>query len=137
MGVRGVPGASLRAFRDLFPQAMVYGADIDRQILFEEDRIKTFFVDQTDPASLSVLGSNVPSRVDLLIDDGLHAPYANIYTLQFGLPRLRVGGWLVIEDISPAALAVWECVSALLARRFVPAIVEARGGLLFVVERRL
>jgi hypothetical protein len=43
MGINGRPGASLRAWRELFPRALVYGADIDRDILFEEDRIKTFY----------------------------------------------------------------------------------------------
>src|SRR5713101_8031943 len=42
MGVFGAPGASLRGWRELFPHALVYGADIDRTILLEEDRIKTF-----------------------------------------------------------------------------------------------
>ena len=37
MGKRGRPGSSLRAFRDFLPTARIYGADIDRQILFEED----------------------------------------------------------------------------------------------------
>ena len=55
MGKRGRPGGSLRAFRDFLPKAQIYGADIDRQILFEEDRITTFFADQTDPASLTAL----------------------------------------------------------------------------------
>jgi hypothetical protein len=36
MGVNGKPGASLRAWRDYFPHATIYGADIDRDILFKE-----------------------------------------------------------------------------------------------------
>lgn len=48
----GIPGASLRGWRELFPQALVYGADIDRDILFEEDRIKTFYCDQLDSVSI-------------------------------------------------------------------------------------
>ncbi len=42
MGVFGVPGASLRGWRQLFPHALVYGADTDRESLFQEDQIKTF-----------------------------------------------------------------------------------------------
>jgi hypothetical protein len=34
MGVAGTPGASLRGWRELFPNATIYGADIDRTILF-------------------------------------------------------------------------------------------------------
>src|SRR5215469_12507693 len=46
MGVPGRPGASLRGWREFFPHAHVYGADIDTTILFQEARIKTFPCDQ-------------------------------------------------------------------------------------------
>lgn len=49
MGVFGAPGASHRGWREIFPHAQVHGADIDRRVLFEEDRIKTFYCDQLDP----------------------------------------------------------------------------------------
>ena len=55
MGRKGVPGASLRGFRDWAPQAIVRGADVDRRILFSEERITTHFVDQNDPESLPIL----------------------------------------------------------------------------------
>ena len=45
MTENGIPGASLRVFRDYFKKAQIYGADIDKDILFKENRIKTFYVD--------------------------------------------------------------------------------------------
>jgi hypothetical protein len=33
MGAKGMPGASLRGWRDFFPHACIFGADIDRDIL--------------------------------------------------------------------------------------------------------
>jgi hypothetical protein len=57
MGSTGRPGASLRGWKELFPYATVFGADIDRAALFQEDRIKTFYCDQLDPAAISVLWS--------------------------------------------------------------------------------
>ena len=42
MGSLGRPGASLRGWRDLFPNAMIFGADVDRDILFA----RTGHVDQ-------------------------------------------------------------------------------------------
>ena len=52
MGSDGKPLASLRAWRDYFPNAQIYGADIDKDILTNEERIKTFFVDQTKPDTI-------------------------------------------------------------------------------------
>jgi hypothetical protein len=49
----GMPGASLRVWRDYFRNAKIYGGDIDKEILFEEDRIKTFYVDQLDTSSIN------------------------------------------------------------------------------------
>lgn len=135
MGPLGRPGASIRAFRDYFPNSLVFGADIDERILFVEERIRTAQVDQTDPSSLDRLGQLVGTDIDLVIDDGLHTPNANIAALGFGLSRIRVGGWVVIEDISLAAQSMWPVVAALLPARFNPTLVTAREGSLFAVRR--
>jgi cephalosporin hydroxylase len=135
MGKRGRPGGSLRAFRDFLPKAQVYGADIDRQILFEEDRITTFFVDQTDPASLTTLASLIGDHFDLIIDDGLHSPNANLAVLDFGLRKLKIGGWLVIEDIRSEALPIWQLTAAIVPQRFEARLVTARKAALFAVQR--
>jgi hypothetical protein len=136
MGAKGRPGASLRAFREFLPNATIYGADIDRGILFDDDRIKTFFVDQTDMASLDDLSQAVPDDLDLVIDDGLHCPDANLATLLFSLKKLRVGGWVVIEDIAPAASPLWRLIAAVLNDRFPNCLVSAKGGLMFVLQRK-
>jgi SAM-dependent methyltransferase len=136
MGRQGKPGASLRAFRDYLPRACIYGADVDTRILFEEDRIKTFFVDQTDLASLESLGRRIAGDFDLIIDDGLHSPNANIAVLAFALKRLKPGGWVVIEDIVGDAAPVWHVVAALLPQTFEPHLVAIRkGGVAFAVRR--
>jgi hypothetical protein len=117
MGKDGKPGASLRAFRDYLPQAMIYGADIDSDILFEEDHIKTFFVDQTNPDTLEELSQKLPDQFDLIIDDGLHSPNANIATLTFALPKLKSnGGWFILEDIPAIALPIWKVVETILPK---------------------
>lgn len=43
MGPNGKHGASLYGWKDFFSNSNIYGADIDSDILFSEDRIKTFF----------------------------------------------------------------------------------------------
>lgn len=57
----GVPGGSLRAYRDYLPNAKIYGAGIDASILFPEDRINTFVVDQLDPEPLNSVGEKIES----------------------------------------------------------------------------
>lgn len=135
MGAKGAPGASLRAFRDFLPGASINGADVDRRILFTEDRIKTFFVDQTDPYSFNELAEGGPASYDLVIDDGLHSPAANLAVLNFALQRVRPGGWIVVEDIAASAVPVWQVVAALLAPQWRCQIVDAHYGYLFVAHR--
>lgn len=135
MGHRGHPGASLRAFRDYLPDSAVLGADIDRDILFEEERIRTFWVDQTSDASVRALEAQLPDDLHLIIDDGLHSPNANLQVLMLALRVLPVHGWLVIEDIIPAAEDFWRVVAAALPDRFETTLVRAKGGDMFVVRR--
>jgi len=134
MGKHGKPGASVRAFRDFMPHAMIYGADIDSRILFEEERIKTFYVDQTDARSMEVLGQFTGRKLHLIIDDGLHCPHANLGTVHFAIDHLEPGGTLVIEDIRPESVPIWQLVAHILAD-WKCQLLEARGGILFVATR--
>lgn len=130
-------GGSLRAFRDFCPQAQIYGADIDRRILFQEARIQTFFVDQTSSEAFGQLAGQIPSSMNLILDDGLHSPEANLQTLCFALPRLVPGGWVVIEDIGLAAAPIWSVVAALLpSSEWDVCMLESPRALLFAVQRK-
>lgn len=135
MGRTGSPGASLRAFRDYCPNADIFGADIDRRILFQENRIKTFYIDQLNPCAIVDFLDHIDNSFDLIIDDGLHSPNANLATLNFSLNLLRVGGWFVIEDISFDALDLWSLVSAILPVGYKSHIFSADGGIIFAVQR--
>lgn len=137
MGSDGRPGASLRAFSEYLPNAVIYGADVDRRILFAEGRIRTFFVDQTDPGSFGEIAAAIPQDFDVIIDDGLHAPNANVSTLTFALQRLKVRGWFVVEDISAAAVPLWSVVSALLPANYESRLIDANGVFLFLVQRKV
>ena len=134
MGAGHPPGGSLRAFRD-FTQAPVYGADFDRGILFEEPLIRCFFVDQTQPSTFLALDSDIPDGLDLVIDDGLHAPNANLATLTYGLRKVRDGGWVVIEDIGLPAVPLWQVVYALLSRGLECHLLRGRVSYMFVVRK--
>lgn len=134
MGREGKPGASLRAFKDCLADAAIYGADVDKDILFTEERIQTFFVDQTDLDSVRKLGEQLPQQLDLIIDDGLHAPNANLAILLLAMSKLRQGGWLVIEDILPATITIWQVVSSVLAETFDCRLVDMGNTLVFCAK---
>jgi len=105
MGVSGKPGASLRVWRDYFPNARIYGADIDRDILFEEDRIKTYYIDQLDPQAIADFWNQVGERgFDFMLDDGLHTFEAGVCLFRHSIEFLSPSGIYVIEDVSSADL---------------------------------
>ena len=110
MGLFGRPGASLRGWRDLFPNAVVFGADVDRDILFEEDRIRTFYCNQLDSTAIRELWSQpaLQEPMDILIDDGLHSFEGNMSFLNGSLDHIRPGGIYVVEDIIHGALEEWR-----------------------------
>ena len=100
MGLQGKPLASLRAWKDYFVNANVYGADIDKEILKNEDRIKTFYVDQTNAISISELYKNIGNiNFDIIIDDGLHEYNANICLFENSFKYLSKQGIYIIEDV--------------------------------------
>lgn len=137
MSANGKPGASIRAFRDFLPHAMVFGADVDARILFEEPRIKTYFVDQTKPETFEVLAEQIGvADFDLIIDDGLHSPNANLTTMNFALPRLKKGGFFVVEDFFSQHYPFWRVLDCLMPKdQYHCRIVDAPRGLMYVVQR--
>lgn len=135
MGYHGSPGASLRAFRDYYPNATIFGADIDRRVLFSETRIQTFHIDQSDDATFDALPEEARTGLDLFIDDGLHAPDANLRSLRRACAMVRPGGAIVIEDIREAALPVWLVAGALLGQSWQPCIYRASRACMFVCRR--
>jgi hypothetical protein len=120
MGLYGSPGASLRGWRELFPNAFIYGADIDRGILFEEPRIKTFYCDQCDDVAIQDLWAQPAMRdgMDIIIEDGLHTFEANMSFLNGSLQHLRPGGLYVIEDIAGEEIERWCGQLDSLSKRF-------------------
>jgi hypothetical protein len=100
MGLNGKPGASLRAWRDYFQNAIIYGADIDTDILFEEERIKTFYLNQLDTNSIIQFWNDVKiDKFDLMIDDGMHTFEAATNLFINSISRLSSNGFYMIEDV--------------------------------------
>jgi hypothetical protein len=101
MGSNGRPGASLYGWREYFSRARIFGADIDRNILFDTERINTFYCDQTDPISINEMWSqpNLQLNFDIIIEDGLHTFDANVCFFENSVHKLKPFGYYIIEDI--------------------------------------
>lgn len=94
------PGASLRAWRDYFPNALIVGLDIDPKSMLDDDRVRTAVCDSTNPESVKALPPWIQDAAfDVIIDDGLHSAEAQQKTLLHFWPLLKSGGCYVIEDI--------------------------------------
>ena len=103
MGINGKPGASLRLWREYFPNAKIIGCDIDKDILFEDERIKTYHCDQTSKSSIESFMKKTElseKSVDIIIDDGLHEYYAGICFFENTIKYLQSDGIYLIEDIT-------------------------------------
>lgn len=111
MGSGGKPGASLRGWREYFPNANIYAADIDKDILEPEYRIIKFHCDQTDPASIDALWRRPELRnktFDIILEDGLHVFDAQLLFMKKSLHKLREGGYYICEDIPDRDFGEWR-----------------------------
>jgi hypothetical protein len=103
MGINGRPGASLRVWRDYFPNAQIIGVDIDKDILFSEDRIETGYIDQTSPETIrgffTFLEEKHQNNFDIMIDDGLHTFEAAKCLFENAFVHLKETGIYAIEDM--------------------------------------
>lgn len=136
MGKIGIPGASLRAWRNFLPNATVIGCDVDARILFREDRIATYELDQMSEHSWAKLyGELIGKSFDLIVDDGLHSPFPNLVTVKKSLPLLKETGILVIEDVLPTALPVWGIMKILLAPVWTLETLETAASNVVIIKR--
>lgn len=111
MGPSGKPGASLKSWKEFLPNSMIYGADIDKSVLFNEDRIKTFYCDQTSPEIIKDMWNSKDLKnieFDFIIDDGLHEFDANIIFFENSLHKLKVNGYFIIEDLKLNTVSMME-----------------------------
>jgi hypothetical protein len=93
------PLSSLRGWRDYFSNSFIYGADIDRSILKNEERIKTFFVDMFKKESILSMWRKIGKKMDIIIDDGFHSFEANTIFFENSVEFLDHNGIYIIEDI--------------------------------------
>ena len=102
MGTNGRPGASLYGWHEFFTNSAIFGADIDSDILFTTDVIKTFYCDQTNPHIIKYMWNEpeLHENFDIIIEDGLHKFEANVCFFENSIHKLNSNGYYIIEDIS-------------------------------------
>lgn len=90
---------SLKMFEEYFPNAEIYGIDIDPRCKeFESDRIKIFIGDQNDEMFLIEV-RNAIGEFDVLLDDGSHITKHQIKSFDILYPNLKSRGFYIIEDL--------------------------------------
>lgn len=96
-------GASLRMWRDFFPNAMVYGADNQDNRIMKEDRIEVIKCDQSKLDDLISLVGKTSTDIDIVIDDGSHMPFDQVYSCR-GLMYMLDNPLYYIEDVSDESI---------------------------------
>ena len=93
-------GASLKMWRDYFPHAKIYGADVVPEAMFTDTRIKTYLCDERKKEDLEKLIKDIGSDIDIVIDDASHRTADQIFCAQTLLPLLSEDTIYIIEDVS-------------------------------------
>lgn len=116
-------GASLYMWRDFFPNAQIYGADVLPEAMFTDERITTYVCDQANKDDLARLINITGTDVDLFIDDGSHRPSDQVFTCQNLMPLFQKNTIYVIEDVRFPQLVVsglreYNCYIPDLSRKY-------------------
>jgi hypothetical protein len=108
MGI-GVPlcmgslAGSLKGWAEYFPNSKIYSADIDKENLYSDDRITSYYVDQENQDSIIELWTNQDISdilFDIIIDDGPHTYTSNYLFYINSIHKLKQNGIYIIEDIN-------------------------------------
>lgn len=103
------PGTSLYGWSEYFKNGKIYGADIDISSLFNTDKIKTFYCDQTKPYIIRQMWDNkyLDFKFDIIIEDGYHSFDANVNFFENSYHKLKNDGVYIIEDIDTNNIVNW------------------------------
>jgi hypothetical protein len=94
-------GASLKVWKDYFPNATIHGVDILPDCKnYEEDRVKVHIGSQEDKNHLnSVINSSTTKNFDVIIDDGSHLMGHMKASFDYLWKYVKPQGYYIIEDL--------------------------------------
>tara|TARA_R110000803_G_scaffold160802_3_gene224663 strand:+ start:587 stop:1195 length:609 start_codon:yes stop_codon:yes gene_type:complete len=91
-------GASLKMWREFFKDANIYGCDILEDVIFEDDRIKTYLCNQQRPYELETMMSKI-GKCDIILDDGSHENQHQFISFIILWKYVEKDGFYIIEDL--------------------------------------
>lgn len=118
-------GGSLQTWRALFgDEAVVAGADMNPgSSELVQSGFEILIGDQEQSEFWDQVEERFPSGLDLVVDDGGHSNPQQMMTLLRGIPLVKPGGWIVVEDLhaswmksfgNPSRYSTWELLSQML-----------------------
>jgi hypothetical protein len=100
IGVCG--GRSLKTWYDYFPNANIIGLDIDDKSIYNNERVFTFILDQSNEDQLKHFVNECIKKeykFDMILDDGSHHMFDQQITFGYLFPLLKSGGIYILEDL--------------------------------------
>lgn len=126
-----IRGASLFMWQAYFRKATrIVGLDIEPQTMFQTGRIYTHLVDQRSDDSFRDVIPKLGKNFDLIVEDGLHEPNAQMCALRNLMPLLADSGIYIMEDVCA------EHVSWLLGQIEYPCKLKEFGEARVIVVRQ-
>jgi len=101
-------GKSLKMWLELFPNAFIYGMDINKQ--YSGERFSIIKGDQSKISDLKNVNNIIKNNNLFFInDDGSHIPEHQLLTFNTLFPYLSEGGVYIIEDIETSYWTKGDC----------------------------
>ena len=128
-------GASLYMWRDFFPLAQVYGADILSETQFVADRIETHLCDERNKNDIVKLIDAIGTDIDLVIDDASHRVEDQIFLAQHMLPLLDKKVMYIIEDVTHSR-KISSALSGMCTIQVIDVPRTWHGGMLCKIQKK-
>jgi SAM-dependent methyltransferase len=113
------PGASLKMWKEYFPDIDLIGYDINPDAKqFEQEGVSVYIGDQNNPDHLEDCVSLYGGDFDIIIDDGSHYGEHIVTSFKTLYPYLKEGGIYIIEDLHAAQLDEKQMIAEIIALNY-------------------
>jgi len=65
----------------------------------------------------------------------MHSPSANLNLILSSIKFLKKGGCLVIEDINPDSILIWETISSLVNFKYKNLLIKCKESYIFLIYK--